>query len=176
MTEIRIARAGPHALALLSDIRDNAARHCHPDLAPLFRNTFDDLYEHATECSVHYFLGFADHQPFGFLRVVHEEGEAEISGPWLYPEFHLPEYTTSLLNFTVMFLQKQKTRMVYGLVLPVDPSQLEGYADALFEEISDKPEFVRRWHDGALADRPIPIGTRLFVRLLEQLDASTDSD
>jgi hypothetical protein len=176
MTDIRIARAGPHSLALLTDIRDNAARHISPELVPLFRNSFDDLYEHATECSVHYFLGFADHRPFGYVRLAIEEGEAEISGPRFYPEYQTPIYTSSLLEFAIAFLQKQSVRMVYSLARPANTAELEGYADALFEDISDDPEFVRRWHDGILADRAIPSGTRLFVRLLELPDTPADSD
>jgi hypothetical protein len=176
MTDIRIARAGPHALALLTDIRDNAARQSSSELAPSDRNSFDDLYEHATECSVHYFLGFADHRPFGYLRLAIEEGEAEISSPRFYPEYQSPIYTSSLLEFAIAFLQKQSVRMVYSLTRPANDTELEGYVDALFEDISDDPEFVRRWHDGILADRPIPAGTKLFVRLLESLDSPADSD
>lgn len=175
MTEIRIVRVGPHALTLLTDIRENALRIAPTEVSEFLHDDYAELHEHATESTTHYFVGFKDHSPFGYLRTSVDDGEAEIKGPFLYPEFFASGLAVQLVEHALRFVGEMKTQVIYALV-PLGQIEADRtFSDTSFEDISNDAEFLKRWHDGILADRQIPTGTKLFVRLLEISDSSPDS-
>ena len=175
MSDVQFVRAGPRALALLSDIRENAVRGCDPSERSFLFDDFAELHEHATESSVHYFIGFSGHMPFGYLRVSVDDKEAEIKGPFVYPDYSDPTLSAQLIEHALDFLQKLKVQLMYSLVVPGQAKLIGVYGDLLFEDLSSEGEFLRRWHDGILADRGIPPDTRLFAHLLEISEPDADS-
>lgn len=176
MPELRIVRAGQHALTLLSDIHDNALRELSEDLILFGADDYNGLHDHATECSVHYFIGFEDHRPFGYVRISIDEGECEITGPYVYPDYLRGDFQAALIEFAVDYMQNLKVRLVYALVLTAIPGIAEAYTNTHFEDLSDDPQFIKRWHDGVLAHRVIPSGTQLFARILESSSKPIDSE
>ncbi len=176
MTELSIIRVGPHALTLLSDIRDNSQRNVDFEVLTFLHDDFAELHEHASESSTHYFIGFADNLPFGYLRISCDDGEAEIKGPFCYPEYCRDRLIRSLLIHALTFLEQLRVRLIYSLVPAQISKVAEAYADAQFEDLSDNIEFQKRWHDGILAGRNIPEGTSLFARLIELNETPVDSD
>ena len=175
MSDIQFVRAGPRALALLSDIRENAVRGCDPSERVFLFDDYADLHEHATESSVHYFIGFSGHMPFGYLRTSVDDKEAEINGPFMYPDRTESALSAQLIEHALEFLQKLKVQLMYSLVVPGQAKLIGVYGDLLFEDLSSEGEFLRRWHDGILADRGIPPDTRLFAHLLEISEPDADS-
>ncbi|MBK7093150.1 MAG: hypothetical protein IPH59_15795 [bacterium] len=175
MSNLRIVRAGQHALTLLVDIRENAERELSEDTLLLTTDSYSELREHATESSTHYFLGFEDHMPFGYVRISIEYGECEIVGPYLYPDYNRHELQILLIEHALNFMHNQKVRLAYVLVPMAYTGSAEAYSSSHFEDISDNAEFIKRWHDGVLAHRPIPNNTRLFARLLDSEPQLTDS-
>lgn len=175
MSDVQIVRAGHHALTLMVDIRENAVRECEPHEREFLFDDFAELHEHATESSVHYFIGFSGHMPFGYLRTSVDDKEAEIRGPFMYPDYSNPALSAQLIEHTLEFLRKLKVQLIYCLAVPGQAKLISIYSDLLFEDLSSEGEFLRRWHDGILADRRIPPGTRLLVRLLEISEPDPDS-
>lgn len=176
MSELRITRAGPHALTLLVDIRENAQRLLSDELITLLFDDFHDLHEHASECSIHYFIGFENHFPYGYVKVSLDDGEGEIAGPYSYAEYSDGPLQTALLAYALDFCQKHQVRLVYSLNIKGILGAAESYLQTGFEDISDDSQFIKRWHGGILADRVIPPGTQLFARLLEIEDLPIGSE
>lgn len=176
MSELRIVRAGQHALTLLVDIRENAQRGLCDDLIEFAGDDYAGLHEHATETSTHYFIGFDDHLPFGYVRISIDDGEGEVTGPYLYPDYLRSELQTALIEFALEFMQNLSVRLVYALALTVIPGTVEAYSNARFEDLSDDPQFIKRWHDGILAQRTIPAQTRLLARILESTRLPANSE
>lgn len=175
MSNLRIVRAGQHALTLLVDIRENAERELSEETLPLTNDSYSELHEHATECSYHYFLGFEDHMPFGYVRISIDEGECEIVGPYLYPDYNRQELQIVLIEHALDFMRSLKVRLVYVLVPLAYTGSADAYSSSHFEDISDNVEFMKRWHDGVLAHRSIPTNTRLFARILDAHSPLIDS-
>ncbi|MGB5137532.1 MAG: GNAT family N-acetyltransferase, partial [Candidatus Zixiibacteriota bacterium] len=114
MTEIRIVRVGPQALTLLTDIRENALRTAPTEISEFLYDDYAELHEHATESSTHYFVGFKDHSPFAYLRASIDDGEAEIRGPFLYPEFFASGLGVQLVEHALRFVGELKTQVIYA--------------------------------------------------------------
>jgi GNAT superfamily N-acetyltransferase len=170
MTELRIVHAGLHALTLLCDIRENLVRDFAEDVQAFLQDDYESLNVSASESNTHYFIGFADNSPFGYLRVSHDESAAEIKGPFLYPDYRSSELSSRLIAHALSVIARLRVPLVYSLVPAQDIGTAEDYAHAQFEYISDDIEFLKRWHDGIVADRSIPNGVRLFVRLLDGVE------
>lgn len=175
MSDLRIVRAGQHALTLLSDIRENAEHGLGEETTRLTSDSYTELHDHATECSTHYFLGFEDHMPFGYVRISIDYHECEIVGPYLYPDYNRHELQHALIEHALEYMQKLKVRLTYVLVPLAYTGLAEAFLSSHFEDISDNVEFIKRWHDGVLAQRAIPGNTRLFARLLDSDPPLTDS-
>ena len=176
MSDLRIVRAGQHALTLLSDLRENAEDGLSEETIRLTSDNYSELHDHATECSTHYFIGFADHLPFGYVRISIDEGEGEVTGPYLYPDYLRSELQAALIEFAVDYMQDLKVRLVYALVLTAIPGTIEAFSSARFEDLSCDPQFIKRWHDGILAHRAVPPETQLFARILESGATPSDSE
>ena len=176
MNDIRIVRAGPHALTLLADIRENALRNGPSEIREFLFDDYGELHEHATETSTHYFTGFRDHSPYGYLLACIDDKEAELKGPFLYPEYLEPALPLQLVEHAIHFLQGLKVQLIYTLVPSGCLESQSAFSDTQFEDLSSDTEFLQRWHDGILAHRRIPADTKLFVRLLEISEPQSDSD
>ncbi len=176
MSEVRIVRAGKHAVTLLADIHENAVRDLGDTLIHFANDDFGGLHDHASECSTHYFIGFEEHLPFGYIRISIDDGECEISGPYLYPNYLHRDLQTTLIEFTVDYMQNLKVRLAYALVVTAIPGAKEAFSSARFEDISDDPLFIKRWHDGILAHRAVPPDTQLFALILESSALPVDSE
>lgn len=176
MPELRIVRAGKHAVTLLADIRENAVRDLNDALNHFANDDYAGLHEHASECSTHYFIGFENHLPFGYIRISIDDGECEVIGPYLYPDYLRSELQAALIEFAVEYMQNLKVRLVYALVLTAIPGAMEAFSGARFEDISNDPQFIKRWHDGILAHRAVPPEMQLFARILESSAMPTDSE
>ncbi len=176
MPELRIVRAGQHALTLLRDIRENAVRGLSDDLVHFTEDDYSGLHEHASECSTHYFIGFEDHLPFGYVRISIDDGEGEVTGPYSYPDYLRSELQASLIEFAVDYMQNLKVRLVYSLVLTAIPGTMEAFSSVRFEDLSSDPQFIKRWHDGILAHRAVPPRTELLARILESTARPIDSE
>ncbi len=139
MPEVRIVRAGKHAVTLLADIRENAVRDLNDALNHFANDDYAGLHEHASECSTHYFIGFENHLPFGYIRISIDDGECEVIGPYLYPDYLRSELQAALIEFAVEYMQNLKVRLVYALVLTAIPGAMEAFSGARFEDISKTP-------------------------------------
>ncbi|GEM_PF-1940077 len=168
MPERRIVRANHHAIPLLIDIVESTA--FLPGGDKLRTRFIDELSSHAaTQTSFgagEYYLGFADHLPFGFVGLTPLDDCAELRGPCLYRDYLGQGYGGYLLSEIVNISCRRELHLLYELI-PTGAQEAWSFLIRNdFELISTDSPFIKRWRDGLLADLPVEDGTALFARLI----------
>jgi GNAT superfamily N-acetyltransferase len=115
-----------------------------------------------------YLIAFERFIPFGFVGAETIDDCCRLVGPYLYRDYLGRGYGKFLLQAAISRAHTEGALVLYSL----------GQRDAAwftrfllrsgFEAISDNPEDIRRWRDGLLAGRSLPVGTTLFARLIEE--------
>ena len=168
MPERRLVKANPHAVPLMLDIVESTLSL--PGGDALHRQLIDGFAsQSATETSFgqcEYFLGFEEHFPFGFVGLKAVDDCAEFCGPFLYRDYIGKGLSDFLMTEVIRLARGEELRLVFTII----PREATNAQDFLirndFELISGDAEFIKRWRDGLLANRPLETGTILFARLV----------
>lgn len=169
MSEKRVIRATGRALTLLADIVNSTSYLYAAALPPEEYTQIIGAEEKIkTRLSVgDYLIGFEDHLPFGFVGAEKVEGCCRLIGPCLYREYLGREYGRFLLDYGIRLARGTGLNPIYQLIHRQAEWAVSFFTHWGFEQISDDVEFIKRWHDGLLADKPVPKNHLLMALLLD---------
>lgn len=170
MSEIQFVRAGARALSLLTDIFQSATRPLSDEFRKFLNDEFVTLDLDPHECSSHYLIGFKNHHPFGYINLTVNGIEAEIRGPFLYPDHAEVDLAARILRQGMKLIRLSDAKLLYTLAPHALFYLRESYVRCQFEEISDERELIRQWRDGLLSGREIPPETTLLASLADFSD------
>jgi GNAT superfamily N-acetyltransferase len=177
MGEKQVVRATKRAVPLLTDIIDSTAYLYAAALSPEELTHVAEIRARirAELVTADFLIGFEENKPFGFVGVEKIEASARLVGPYLYPEFLGHNYGKFLLDFGIKLSQSTGLNPIFTLVHRQAVWAISFFMRWGFEQLSDDKEFIRRWHDGILADYPLPGNSILMAQLLDDQTLSGDA-
>ncbi len=169
MSEKRVIRATGRALTLLADIVASTSYLYAAALPPEeYTQVVGNEEKIKARLSVgDYLIGFEDHIPFGFVGAERVEDCCRLIGPCLYREYLGRGYGHYLLDYGIKLARATGLNPVYQLIHHRADWAVSFFAHWGFEQVSDDIEFIKRWHDGLLADKSVPENHLLMASLLD---------
>ncbi len=168
MSTRRVTKANQHARVLLQDIADSTSwLYETPALELRPVDDFSSLFEHPHAMRRDYFIGFEKHIPFGYVGLQVLDEAAEIVGPFLYREYLGQDYGRYLLEYVLDIARAREAGIAFTLTPCQATWAVNFFSRNGFDPVSSELEFIKRWHEGLLADRELPPETVLFARIVE---------
>jgi GNAT superfamily N-acetyltransferase len=169
MSERRVIRATGRALTLLADIVASTSYLYAATLPPdEYTRVIGGEERIKEQLSVgDYLIGFEEHLPFGFVGAEKVEESCRLIGPFLYREYLGRGYGRFLLEYGIKLARGTGLNPIYQLIHRKADWAVNFFTHWGFEQISDDVEFIRRWHDGLLADKSVPENHLLMALLLD---------
>lgn len=147
---------------LYSDLADSAAGSPKPSVEDKVREWL---------VSADLLIGFEENLPYGFVGAEKVESCCRLIGPYLYRDYLGRGYGLILLDQGIKLARGTGLNPVFALMDTRASWAVSFFSYNGFERIADDPEFIKRWHDGLLANRQMSPTTLLMARLL---DAKTE--
>jgi GNAT superfamily N-acetyltransferase len=169
----RVIRATRRAVPLLTDIISSTS-YLYAEVLPAEELAWPPNAQErirAEITSADYLIGFEHNLPFGFVGIEKIEACCRLIGPYLYREYLGKGYGEFLLDFGIKLASATGLNPIFLLVHRQATWATAFFGRHGFEQISDDPEFIRRWRDGILADYPLPGNQVLMARLLDRRQA-----